>query len=339
MDVEQQGERERLRCRYCHKLNTIWLSTGEHTTDHACRRCRLPLSVQEHRKWNSVDSDAYIHPLDRQALQALRKIPGVDIILKKLISLTYERMYRVAFKANSIRVSKKQYASLDAKLDVVCQTLGMKKPELYVSVTDMGGVAVNAFTTGVEDPFVVIYAGLIERLSEAEILAVLAHEMGHIHCQHLLYKAAADTLLLLLAGLIMKTPMASILGTIAWPVQMALLMWRHKSELSCDRTALLVTQDERVVMSALTKMSGGVLNDELSLDAFIEQAREFERAYEDDFLDKVWTLLLAARSSHPFPVWRISEILKWLEDERPQGYHALVQQQDDICVVKPSQES
>ena len=287
MSTENEGNRERLRCRYCRKLNTIWLKNEEQSTEHACRRCHLPLSEKAHRKWTYVDSDAYVHPLDRQALQSLRKIPGVDIILKKLISLTYERMYRVAFKANSIRVGKQQYASLDAKLDVVCQTLGMKKPELFVSVTDMGGVAVNAFTTGVEEPFVVIYAGLIERLSEEEILAVLAHEMGHIHCQHLLYKAAADTLVLLLAGVIMKTPMASILGTIAWPVQMALLMWRHKSELSCDRTALLVTQDERVVMSALTKMSGGVLNDELSLDAFIEQAREFERSYEEDFLDKV----------------------------------------------------
>lgn len=330
--MSSEETRERVRCPYCHKLNTIWLHEDEKSADHKCRRCRLPLQAKEHRKWKSVDPDAYIHPLDRQALQALRKIPGVDVVLKKLIGLTYERMYRVAFKANSVRVSKDQYAHLDAKLEVVCQTLGMKKPELYVSVTNMGGVAVNAFTTGVEEPFIVIFAGLVERLTEQELLAILAHEMGHIHCEHLLYKAAADTLLMIMAGVIMRTPLASILGTIALPIQIALLMWRHKSELSCDRTALLVAQDERVVMSALTKISGGVLNDELSLDAFIAQAKEFDRAYEEDFLDKVWTLILAAQSSHPFPVWRISEILKWTEDNSPKGYPALLEQGAEIAV-------
>jgi len=336
MSENPSETRERSHCTYCQKLNTVWLQPEQSLSEHSCRRCRLPLGGKPQRKWKAVDPDAYIHPLDRQALQALRKLPGVDLLLKKLIGVTYERMYRVFCKANSVRVSSKQYAHLDAKLEVVCRTLSLPKPELYVSVSEMfGGLGLNAFTTGVEKPFIVVSAGLLERLSETETLAVLAHEMGHIHCQHLLYKAAADTMLLLLGAVLARSPLAAVLQTVGWPVQMALLMWRHKSELSCDRTALLVVQDPHVVMSALTKIAGGTLNDDLNLEAFIEQAREFDKAYSEDFLDKVWTLLLAAQSSHPFPVWRISELLKWSEDPDPAGYAALVAQTPEIQMPEP----
>lgn len=331
------ADRQRVRCSYCQKLNTYFddekPENGKPSKAKGprCRRCRLPLNGRAHQKWSFIHPDAYIHPLDRQALQALRAIPGVDIIIRKLIGLTIERMYRVLSKAGSVRVSREQYAHLDAKLDVVCQTLSLPKPELYVSLTnEFGGLAINAFTTGTEKPMIILYSGLVERLTDEELLAVLAHEMGHIHCEHLLYRMAAYTLLMLIDTVLGRTPVGAILKTISLPIQVALLMWMHKSELSSDRTALLVVQDERVVMSALTKLAGGNLNDQLSLDAFIQQAREFDKAYDENFLDKFWTLVLAAQSSHPFPVWRISEILKWTEDDSQAGYHQLIKQEGRI---------
>ncbi|MBT9547576.1 MAG: M48 family metallopeptidase [Candidatus Sericytochromatia bacterium] len=327
-DQPNQGERKHIRCRYCQKMNAVWQNEQAHS---GCRRCQLPLSEEPHKKWEFVSPDAYSHPLDRQALQALRQIPGIDMILKKLLELTYERMYRVMCNANSIQVSQEQFADLDTKLEIVCQTLGVKKPKLYVSVTnDFGGMAINAMTTGVDDPFIIIYAGLLERMSEEEIFAVLAHEVGHIHNQHLLYTIAARTLLMLMATVLGQTPVGALLNTIGIPIRIALIMWYQKAELTCDRAALLVTQNPRVVMSALMKLAGGTLKGDANLDAFIKQAKAFEKNYEEDFLDKFWTLLLASQSSHPFPVWRISEILKWTEDTSPSGYQALIQSEKEI---------
>lgn len=324
-ETDQTLNRERLRCSYCNKLNTLHADS----TAPRCRRCHLLLTEQPHHKWSYVNPDAYIHPLDRQALKALSKIPGVDAVLKKLIGFTSERMYRIFTRANSVRVGPDQYARLDALLDVACHTLNVPKPELYVSVAgDFGGIEINAFTTGVENPFIVLFSGLVERLTDEELLAVIAHEIGHIHCQHLLYRTAAFVLLEL-----MGKAMGGILNSVGMPIQIALLTWMHKSELSCDRTALLVVQNPRVVMSALTKIAGGNLNDELNLDAFIRQAREFDKAYEEDFMDKIWTLMLAARASHPFPVWRISEILKWSEDTTSAGYQQLVAQENRIEAI------
>ena len=52
---------------------------------------------------------------------------------------------------------------------------------------------VNAFTGGVEKPIIVLHSALVERLNDEETLAVIAHEVGHIHAEHVLYLTAAQT--------------------------------------------------------------------------------------------------------------------------------------------------
>ena len=49
--------------------------------------------------------------------------------------------------------------------------------------------------------------------------------------------------------------------------------WLRAAELTCDRAALLVAQDPRIVISTLMKLSGGSPSfaAELNIDAFLEQ--------------------------------------------------------------------
>ncbi len=51
------------------------------------------------------------------------------------------------------------------------------------------------------------------------------------------------------------------------------MRWLRAAELTCDRAALLVAQDPRVVISALMKLAGGTpaFANELNVDAFLEQ--------------------------------------------------------------------
>ncbi|MEW6733178.1 MAG: M48 family metallopeptidase [Acidobacteriota bacterium] len=320
-NIQSEADGDRIRCRFCSRLNKVKVQAPGNASIR-CGRCRLPLSDDPHKKWTHLDPNSYIHPLDSQALSALKKVPGIDSILKKLLELTHESFSRVLFSANSVRVNERQCPDLDAKLDVVCSTLGIEKPELYVAVTAQGGLGFNAFTGGVEKPFIVIYSSLLERLDDTEILAVLAHEAGHIHCQHLLYKVAADLLFYLTDVVLRRSPFAGLADLLTLPVQIALLTWRHKAELSCDRTALLVTQNERVVNSALMKLAGGTLASKMDLDEFIAQAREFDKRFAENFLDKFWAVMIAGSMSHPFPVWRVSELIEWAEKE--DGYRRLI---------------
>ena len=83
-------------------------------------------------------------------------------------------------------------------------------------------------------------------------------------------------------------------------ISSALLAWSRKAELSCDRAALLVTQDPHVIGRTMMKLAGGTLASKIDYDLFLEQAREFHKNYDERKLDRFWADLLNAGLTHPF---------------------------------------
>src|ERR687894_3312002 len=252
-DIQPVNEQnnDTVRCRYCGQLN----QTRDGGNGQArCGRCRLTLSDEPHIKFADLDKYEYIHPADSRALAALKTIPGIDSALKKLLEVTGESVIRVIFTASAVKVTPKQCPDLYAKLQVACTTLGVDMPELFVQQNPM----VNAFTGGVKRPVIVLYSGLLERLTDEEILAVIAHEVGHIHAEHVLYLTAARLLEFLAKSALAATPIAKIaLEILSSAMRTALLAWSRRAELSCDRAALLVTQDADVIGRTMMKLCGG----------------------------------------------------------------------------------
>ena len=70
----------------------------------------------------------------------------------------------------------------------------------------------------------------------------------------------------------------SVLPLLSGAVEEGLLRWLRAAELTCDRAALLVAQDHRVVISTLMKLAGGSpkLNAELNVEAFLRQVCKAE---------------------------------------------------------------
>lgn len=70
--------------------------------------------------------------------------------------------------------------------------LGMRAPELYLRQSPVP----NAYTLAVQGrrPFVVVHSALAELLNPAELQAVLAHELGHLLCDHGRWLNAAHAL-------------------------------------------------------------------------------------------------------------------------------------------------
>ena len=298
-----------VRCRYCGQKNAVM---ADYKNDAAnCGKCKLPLSNAGHKKFADLSKHEYIHPLDSKALAALKAIPGVDSSLKKLLEWTGESAIRVMFMASAVKVTPKQCPDLHAKLQIACTTLGVPMPDLYVQQSPI----VNAFTGGVEKPIIVLHSALIERLNDEETLAVIAHEVGHIHAEHVLYLTAARLLEALANfGAAKLIPGSEIIKfIISAGIGSALLAWARRAELSCDRAALLVVQDPHVVGRTMMKLAGGTFASKIDYDQFLEQGREFQKNYDEKKLDKFWADILNAGLSHPFPIWRVSEILKWVE--------------------------
>lgn len=304
------AEKYSVRCRYCGQKNAV---KEDYVNGEAkCGRCRLPLSNAPHKKFANLSKHDYIHPADSKALAALRAIPGIDTALKKFLKVTGESAIRVMFMASAVKVTPQQCPDLHAKLQIACTTLGVDMPDFFIQQNPI----VNAFTGGVEKPVIVMHSGLLERLTDEEVLAVVAHEVGHIHAEHVLYLTAARLIEALTNASIARViPGAEILKfLVSAGISSALLAWARRAELSCDRAALLVTQDPHVIGKTMMKLAGGTFSSKIDYDQFLEQARDFQKNYDENKLDKFWADIINAGRTHPFPIWRVSEILEWVED-------------------------
>lgn len=247
------------------------------------------------------------HPSDRAALNALRAIPGFDTVVRKIAAFFGERGLRQLFLANAVKVGPRQRPDLDAMLTEVLETLDWhQRPELYVTQSPL----VNAAALGFDKPFIVINSGTLEHLDREEQKVLVAHEVGHIMSGHVLYRTVATILMTFGLGAL---PFLAI--AVIFPFQMAFLEWFRKSELSSDRASLLAIQDRRTVMMTFLKVAGGPAHGHaIDLDAFMEQAAEYET--QGDAWDKVLQVLNTAFREHPFNTVRAGELQRYIDAGR-----------------------
>ncbi len=262
-----------------------------------------------------LKADQFRHPLDLAATNSLKQIPGLDLMVRNLLGPLAEQFFYLNNIAASILVGENQLPHLHSLLLEACETLDLEPPQLYVQQHPVP----NAYTFAMrgKQPFIVLHTSLIEILTPEEIQAVIAHELGHLKCEHGVYLTPLN-IIVLAAGLLPGW------GTvIAQSVQAQMLEWLRCAEFTCDRAALLATQNPRVVMSVLMKLAGGspTLAPQLNLDAFITQAR----AYDDVSNTELGELLKSAQTAqltHPVPVLRAREIDRWASS---QTYQSLLQ--------------
>jgi Zn-dependent protease with chaperone function len=261
-----------------------------------------------------LTADQFRHPLDLDATQALKRLPGLDILVRMALAPLAEKFFFLENMASSVRVSERQLPDLHQSLLEACEILDLDPPQLYVRQNPVP----NAYTFAMrgEQPFVVIHTSLIELLTPAEIQAVIAHELGHLKCEHSVYLTLANLLTLAASQL----PMGEVL---AQSLQSQLMEWVRCAEFTCDRAALLVAQDPRVVISLLIKLSGGSpsLVSQLNVEAFLEQARTYETSGDDDALGEALKQIRTQDLTHPVPVLRAREIDRWAHT---QEYYSLV---------------
>ena len=140
-----------------------------------------------------ISAAAWEHPADRAALQALRSVPGVDEVIRKILGmLGGERGIRLLFQGNAVRVGPTQFPLLWALHVENCSTFGWETiPELYVTQTPI----FNAGAYGIDNPFIVIHSSALELLDTDEQRVLLAHELGHFA-----HQSAPNQLVLVIKG-------------------------------------------------------------------------------------------------------------------------------------------
>src|SRR6266851_9858966 len=252
-----------------------------------------------------ISSRAYEHPADRTALVAMRKLTGFDVLLKRLASLFSDRSLRLLFLASSVRASTEQFPHLYELLLDGSSTLDLPDvPELFIHQDPIP----NAMTLGSDKPFIVITTGLVDLLDTEEMRFTIGHELGHALSGHAVYR----TMLFHLTRLATRLAWFAI-GYIGLRVIIAgLEEWYRKSELSCDRAGVLASQDPAAARRALMKIAGGSRMSELSPDAFLQQAHEYDAV--PDVREGLLKLLQIQGTTHPFAVVRFAELDRWVAD-------------------------
>ncbi|XP_020571841.1 uncharacterized protein LOC110018758 isoform X3 [Phalaenopsis equestris] len=242
-------------------------------------------------------------------------IPGLNELVKALLGSVAEQVMLLENIGTSVLVSEKQLSDIYLLLVEAAKVLNIEPPDLYLRQNPVP----NAYTLAIsgKKPFIVVHTSLVELLSRKELQAVLAHELGHLKCDHGVWLTFANILTL---G---AYSVPGFGGIIAQRLEEQLLRWLRAAELTCDRAALLVAQDPKVVISVLMKLAGGSpsLSNQLNVDAFLEQARSYDKASSSPF---GWYIRNAQTSqlSHPLPIFRAREIDEW---SRSSEYQSLLQ--------------
>ncbi len=259
-----------------------------------------------------ISSEAFRHPLDKQAEQSLRSLPGFNVLAKSFIEYLYERPQQVFLMGNSLKVGPRQYPTLYGIFRECVRDLDITpEPNLFVSQNPQ----VNAYSLGHEQAYLVFNTGLLDLCNETELRTVVAHELGHIKCNH--------SVLIQMA--IWAMGAASLLGEmtlglgnlISTGLIYAFYEWRRKAELSADRAALLVMDDLNPILNSMIKMAGGShrYSHECHLDEFIRQAEQY-RDLDRDNLNQFYKFLIYNGGNgifltHPFPVERLHYLTEW----------------------------
>ena len=91
----------------------------------------LPADIEP---YPGISSKAYEHPADRAATAALKTVPMLDTVVRKLIEWQYERAMRQMFLSNAVRVGERQLPDLWGHHQAVCKILQQPQvglPELF----------------------------------------------------------------------------------------------------------------------------------------------------------------------------------------------------------------
>ncbi len=292
-------------------------------------RKKPPTTASGKRIFENISPRTWEHPADRAALVAMRAVPGFDLVLRKVFGAVGERSLRLIHLASAARVGPDQFPELHESFLEACEILDVDEPpELFVTQTPF----VNAMAVGVDRPFIVLHSSMLVLLDRDELQAVMGHELGHCLSGHALYK----TMLALLIRLTILALQVPVGGMALFAIIAALKEWDRKSELSADRAALLVCQDPQVMNRLQLKLAGGGKIDQMNPDAFIEQAAEYES--HGNVLDGVTKVLNLIGATHPFPVLRLTEHLRWIDsgeyDAILGGAYAQRTEEDGVSVYQ-----
>jgi Zn-dependent protease with chaperone function len=198
-------------------------------------------------------------------------------------SLFLIRLLQHQFLGNMLKIEQGRFANIKDLAGVVASRLNMPEPDVFVTQNPL----LNAYSMGFKQPYSVIFhSATVEFLDPEELAAVLSHEIGHIWFGHTKVLAYIS-------------PMGTRIPGLSWVFG----FWSRRTELTCDRLALLLTRNPRAVIDMLIKVHIG--------PQFLAQLDAEGVLFQEHKVKGSMGLLAQSLSDHPFMTTRIKELLNF----------------------------
>eukprot|EP00186_Timspurckia_oligopyrenoides_P005190 CAMPEP_0182446150 /NCGR_PEP_ID=MMETSP1172-20130603/4018_1 /TAXON_ID=708627 /ORGANISM="Timspurckia oligopyrenoides, Strain CCMP3278" /LENGTH=312 /DNA_ID=CAMNT_0024642035 /DNA_START=56 /DNA_END=994 /DNA_ORIENTATION=+ len=283
--------------------------TSNSTPSSSSSTSRRPLS-------QPITADSFRHPIDIRATRLLKSLFPIEFLLRNILSIA-EYSFYLDNLSSGVLITSTQLPHIHSLLTSACNSLNLKTiPELYIRSNPNP----NAYTLAFQGrrPSIVLHSSLIDILSETELQAVLAHELGHLKCEHGVWISMANLLVLI-------TESVGFNMVFIERVKSAVSQWVRSAELSCDRAALIVVKDPMVVVGVMMKLSGGAggsgVVGKLDVKEYLKQVELYEKESKSTLGWMYRRSMNEGMSTHPLPVQRVKELIKYSESKE---YKALL---------------
>lgn len=282
-----------------------------------------------------LDQAAFEWAADGKAMAALRSMKTLNAAAQAVSEKVGRRWIEVTF--NGVLLGEKQLPHIYGQAVRAARILGMSHmPDIYLS----GERAWDCLTFGShKDSFVVIGSALAGNFQGADMLFLLAREMGHCRAGHALWKTVIRFFLGeqgpgrgMMAGGIFNAilnPAALIEGAIEVP----LLAWARQAEITADRAGLLALGDESVARRVLLSWSlkSSMLYRQINIEAWLEQ-----QAADDDGYSKLSEL---TTTSTPYIAPRLKLLSDFAKSRELQHWRKMISQAIQQGAPKPPPKS
>jgi Zn-dependent protease with chaperone function len=191
------------------------------------------------------EGTAYAFSGERKFRRTLGMARPVTMALEATTRL-WRDVARTELLGTAVRVSDQQYPRVFEAAKVAGAALRVRVPVIFAAPSS----SIKVKVLGTEDaPHLIVNLDLAERLEDHDLVAAIAHELGHVQNGHILFTTALHYL---------NTSAAFFVRWVVQPAIMTLQAWSRRAEVTCDRASLLAVRDLDQTLRSLVKLELGL---------------------------------------------------------------------------------
>jgi Zn-dependent protease with chaperone function len=188
---------------------------------------------------------AYAFVNERKFRRTLMMARPVTMALEATTRL-WRDVARTELLGTAVKVSDQQYPRVYEAAKAAGAALRVRVPPVFAAPSS----SIKVKVLGTEDaPHLIVNLDLAEKLDDTELVAAIAHELGHVQNGHILYATALHYL---------TNQAVFFVRWVIQPAIMTLQAWSRRAEMTCDRASLLAVKDLDKTLAAMVKLELGL---------------------------------------------------------------------------------